>query len=494
MEDGDFLLALQLQQQFDQEGGLGVATGKPLSIVDEAWEFLDPNPDVRALFLEFNSVFFWGKLAGVEVRWSPRMTLCAGLCCYEGRGGLCSIRLSEPLLKLRPRKDLVETLLHEMIHAFLFVTNNNKDHDSHGAEFCKHMSRINKTTGANITIYHTFHDEVEEYRQHWWRCNGPCQNRKPFFGYVKRAMNRPPSARDPWWAHHQQTCGGTYTKIKEPENYKKKGKKEEVPSQMKSIGSHDKKDPIHGVDIRTIIPFSGKGFVLGGNEGRCSPGKSINPSGSSKESSVVEVTQPVPKTSVTCEQDLSFADRSFPRTSSMYSPLPKSSSSFTSNSNFLPKKSVGNNKVFKNINGSPIKVSFKLNSSVETSGSQKKVNQYLTPLGVTKKRVSSDLESSQQHTFVSVQSTSSKRIDHKKKKMRTEETPRPILDFFTKRSPQGEQRDTINNYAKSKANQEATIPFQQDRDLGDLHVTVICPACQSAVLESAINVHLDSCL
>lgn len=33
---------------------------------------------------------------------------CAGVCSYEGRGGLCSIRLSEPLLKLRPRKDLVE--------------------------------------------------------------------------------------------------------------------------------------------------------------------------------------------------------------------------------------------------------------------------------------------------------------------------------------------------------------------------------------------------
>ena len=36
---------------------------------------------------------------------------CAGICSYEGRGGLCSIRLSEPLLKLRPRKDLVQTLL-----------------------------------------------------------------------------------------------------------------------------------------------------------------------------------------------------------------------------------------------------------------------------------------------------------------------------------------------------------------------------------------------
>lgn len=33
---------------------------------------------------------------------------CAGVCSYEGRGGMCSIRLSEPLLKLRPRKDLVE--------------------------------------------------------------------------------------------------------------------------------------------------------------------------------------------------------------------------------------------------------------------------------------------------------------------------------------------------------------------------------------------------
>lgn len=33
------------------------------------------------------------------------------MCCYEGRGGLCSVRLSFPLLKLRPRKDLVETLL-----------------------------------------------------------------------------------------------------------------------------------------------------------------------------------------------------------------------------------------------------------------------------------------------------------------------------------------------------------------------------------------------
>lgn len=45
-----------------------------------------------------------------------------------------------------------QTLLHEMIHALLFVTHNYKDRESHGPEFCKHMRRINLLTGANVTV------------------------------------------------------------------------------------------------------------------------------------------------------------------------------------------------------------------------------------------------------------------------------------------------------------------------------------------------------
>lgn len=103
-------------------------------------------------------------------------------------------------------------------------------------------------------IYHSFHDEVDVYRQHWWRCNGPCQNRKPYFGYVKRAMNRAPSALDPWWGDHQRTCGGTYTKVKEPEGYGKKGKKDakkdgktsenKVPGNRKSAGTTTESVPL----------------------------------------------------------------------------------------------------------------------------------------------------------------------------------------------------------------------------------------------------------
>lgn len=39
-----------------------------------------------------------------------------------------------------------------MIHAYLFLTNNNRDRDGHGPNFCKHMYRINKEAGTNITV------------------------------------------------------------------------------------------------------------------------------------------------------------------------------------------------------------------------------------------------------------------------------------------------------------------------------------------------------
>ncbi|XP_076176985.1 DNA-dependent metalloprotease SPRTN isoform X2 [Ptiloglossa arizonensis] len=161
----------------------------------------------------------------VEVKWSIRMTSCAGICTFHPRNRQCVITLSEPLLKLRPRKDLVETLLHEMIHGYLFLTNNNRDRNGHGPEFCKHMNRINTAAGTKITIYHSFHDEVKLYKQHWWRCNGPCQKRPPYFGTVRRAMNRAPGPNDFWWKEHQQTCGGQFIKIKEPENFKAKTSK-----------------------------------------------------------------------------------------------------------------------------------------------------------------------------------------------------------------------------------------------------------------------------
>ena len=109
------------------------------------------------------------------------------------------------------------------------------------------MNRINKKTGTNISVYHSFHDEVDSFRTHWWKCDGPCVSRKPFYGLVKRSMNRVPGPNDNWWSRHQSSCGGTYTKIKEPENY---GKKKTVDKRKKAEIPKAKGQP----DIRSAFP------------------------------------------------------------------------------------------------------------------------------------------------------------------------------------------------------------------------------------------------
>lgn len=178
-KDQDYMLALQLQMQYEEGGAeqsskqneykSPVKTSIPQPINDPQWDLIDPCPDIRAMFQEFDKKYFWNTLGSCIVEWSKRMTICAGIF-YLREGGI--IRLSEPLLKYRPRKDLVDTLLHEMIHAYLYLTRNFKDRGEHGDEFKGHMNRINRLASTNITVYHSFHDEVNHARQHIWRCTG----------------------------------------------------------------------------------------------------------------------------------------------------------------------------------------------------------------------------------------------------------------------------------------------------------------------------------
>ncbi|KAK5903223.1 hypothetical protein CgunFtcFv8_007021 [Champsocephalus gunnari] len=562
--DEDFMLALRLQEQFDNEyetpsysssasddEGFGQSSKKrkvevsvgdvvpywkpkvqpdrPLSIVDSSWETLDPSPDVRAMFLEFNDTFFWGKLSGVEVKWSPRMTLCAGVCSYEGRGGLCSIRLSAPLLKLRPRKDLVQTLLHEMIHALLFVTQNNRDRDGHGPEFCKHMNRINDATGTQISVYHSFHGEVDVYRQHWWKCNGPCQNRKPYFGFVKRAMNRAPSSQDPWWEEHRRTCGGTYTKVKEPEGYGKKGKKgdkkedkkegktDEKASEKKASGNE--KPPTTTTvsvsqDIRNLIPFSGKGFQLGGNP-QPSP-----------------VVPPSPK-------------KLFPPSSPAKSLVPSIRPASSMVQKPLKRKSVGNTRAFVNINGSPVRISRPRSGAATVAKTQIKTrretkrdppNAAFSASGAIPKQLENDLTSTASpsepsHSVVSTgtkgspgkpsqskyfsptnsdaKSEASGSAPTSRKRPWNERGNSPSLyDFFQRalgsdsaaprelgktQAPAMQQRTATSSASSSTSSLPGMLTFTPSSSSSSA-LMVSCPVCQTQMPESDINQHLDSCL
>ncbi|CAG9809173.1 unnamed protein product [Chironomus riparius] len=230
------------------------------SLVDPDWELIDPVPNIHNLFHTFNFKFFNGNLGCVELEWSKRMYQCAGICySRRSRGQMsCVIRLSEPLLKLRSRKELIETLLHEMIHAFNFIRGILEENGGHGKNFLAKMQEINRLAGTNITVYHSFHDEVELYKKHWWRCDGICRTQKPYFGYVKRTCNRAPSKNDLWWNQHTQKCGGKFIKVKEPEKVEKKKTNEIKP---KSEGPTKRKVPVKpkdqqpkNNDIRKFFP------------------------------------------------------------------------------------------------------------------------------------------------------------------------------------------------------------------------------------------------
>ena len=94
----------------------------------------DPFIDIHELFSLYNTLYFRSLLLPrVEVSWSPRLTLCAGICelvrdpSNGNKFTRIRLKLSEPLLKFRPRSDVIDTLLHESLHAYFFVTTSWRD-------------------------------------------------------------------------------------------------------------------------------------------------------------------------------------------------------------------------------------------------------------------------------------------------------------------------------------------------------------------------------
>ena len=50
-------------------------------------------------------------------------------------------------------------------------------------------------------------------------------------------MNRAPGPNDNWWSDHSRTCGGKFTKVKEPENYRHKNSSSSTTKDSSSLTS-----------------------------------------------------------------------------------------------------------------------------------------------------------------------------------------------------------------------------------------------------------------
>lgn len=82
------------------------------NVAHQNWELLDPTPDIHQLFARFDKKFFRGRLKGVvKLNWSSNLFRVSGLCCPTKQANIIFIMLSEPLLKLRSRKEVIEVLL-----------------------------------------------------------------------------------------------------------------------------------------------------------------------------------------------------------------------------------------------------------------------------------------------------------------------------------------------------------------------------------------------
>jgi hypothetical protein len=272
-------------------------------LTEDELELVDPTPSIHDLFVHYRDLYFDGKLGGVSVEWSSaRMTSCGGNCQKVPGGAI--IKLSRPLLSLRPTRDLKDVLLHEMVHAFMFsehIRDDDPTGGGHGSYFKHYIASLNASTvpdaqrppgGYRVSVFHTMVDEVQHYQRHHWRCNR-C-------GYVvKRAVNRPPqeadcraragpSCCDPRCRFHSHVrlCGGAFVKTQEPEGYVDKRRRKSAGD---ASGSPAPKR--RGRKGKPITDFfkPGTGHILG--RGVEAEGGGASASGSAPHSALAAVLQ-----------------------------------------------------------------------------------------------------------------------------------------------------------------------------------------------------------
>ena len=130
-------------------------------------------PDLDSLFQQLNHALFDRAIPIVPVVWSTRMTRSAGLFWWKHHrtGPLeCGIRLSWPLLGDRPHEDLLATLAHEMIHAWVALYLKDPNH-GHGLLFQTKMAEINRIqSDFVVTQRHSFSAEVDRHTKYRWDC------------------------------------------------------------------------------------------------------------------------------------------------------------------------------------------------------------------------------------------------------------------------------------------------------------------------------------
>ncbi len=173
--------------------------------------------ELAAIWFDLNVRYFDGALPPIDLVWSRRLTSSIGM--FVSRGGPRSswsetmpakqprreIRLSLPLLTpLLARSphgfnELLSTVAHEMIHQWQYDIL--KRRPSHGPDFLRKMSEMNRNGSLAVTLYHSLQQEVLALARFAWRCR-QC-------GRIYRRQRRTIQPR----RHHCGSCRGALQEL-----------------------------------------------------------------------------------------------------------------------------------------------------------------------------------------------------------------------------------------------------------------------------------------
>lgn len=189
----------------------------------------DPEPDIAELFCHYNALYFQDSLGACAVSWAEEPLPYGDIsgCDYYPGGGGCIVLLSKSLYECHTSSDLKNVLLHEMIHAYLCIKDNNTNHSNHGSNFQKLMNTINSSSvpdrhrplgGYSIIMLHDIRTKYYRYK-----CDS-CGD------FVRSTKIRGPSHDDCiermganyscpnstcQWHRHKKRCSGSYYRVGE---------------------------------------------------------------------------------------------------------------------------------------------------------------------------------------------------------------------------------------------------------------------------------------
>ena len=335
-------------------------------------------------------------------------------------------------------------------------------------------------------------------------------------------MNRAPSSHDTWWNDHQKSCGGTFIKIKEPENYSQKGKnknkdsiKDTEKTKQKGSASNSKKvtDWFKSDKPNSVNKTTDQNDKLNSEHGNALKNDSFwkNKTVTSRVQGFQETGSEGPTTYEGSSENASSNIHGFKMSAVTENVKPVASVSFSGSGVKLGSSTAGNRESFlKKIEAKA------LNTKKRTFGDG--------TVSAVKLRKTDDGDKS----VCSSSSRGSKYMDkidtiqnNRDKKSTIPNSVRTVLPnnrvediMFNKRTKSEVKIDVITNYPEMKRTPEvhktnehvdAKISFSPDiiclDDTDDSLVSgeftetlVDCPACPAKIPEHELNKHLDMCL